>query len=566
MTAIVESPVTPAAPGTSSGGKAAAVSQRPWLGLFAILAAMIMNLLDSTVVNVAAPAIRTDLGGSYASLQWIAAGYTLALAVGLLTGGRLGDLYGRRRILLIGVSGFVATSLACTLVPSPETLIGARVLQGLFAAVMIPQGFGLIRDLFPPDKIGKAFGALGPVIGLSTILGPVVAGLLIDADLFGTGWRMIFLINLPLGAFALVAGLKALPTGRPAARSTRLDIPGALLAGTAMFMLVFPLVQGRELGWPTWVKAVLVAALPVLAVFVRYSVRRGAAGATPLIELSVFAKRSYTSGVVFVMVFFGSIVGFSMAVGMFLQIGLGFSPMKASLAMASWSVGAFLGSGFAAGTMNKLGRHLLHIGLAGMAIGITGLYLVLGDSGIGVGAWNLFLPLLVFGAGMGMIFVPLFDIVIGDIEDHEVGSASALLESIQQLGASLGIAVLGTIFFGVMGAQAHHNFDADAAPKLRAELTTAGVPASAQQQILAGVRACVHDRENSTDPDHLPASCKTGLAAGPAAAQAIANAGLDTHKRDSLHAAKRITLISLGLVGVTFLLGFFLPRKARAHA
>jgi MFS family permease len=158
------------------------VGQR-WLGLFAILAATIMNLLDSTVVNVAAPSIRHELGGTYTSLQWIAAGYTLALAVGLLTGGRLGDMYGRRRVLLIGVAGFVVASIACAVAWSPETLIVARVVQGLFGAVMIPQGFGLLRDLFPPQEIGKAFAAFGPVIGLATIVGPIVAGLLIDADI-----------------------------------------------------------------------------------------------------------------------------------------------------------------------------------------------------------------------------------------------------------------------------------------------------------------------------------------------------------------------------------------------
>src|ERR1051326_2377240 len=185
---------------------------RRWLGLFAVLTAMIMNLLDSTIVNVAAPSIRRDLGGTYASLQWIVAAYTLALGVGLFTGGRLGDMYGRKRVLLTGAAGFVAASLACAFAVTPGMLIGSRVLQGLFGAVMVPQAFGLIRDLFPPREIGKAFGALGPVIGLSTIAGPIVAGLLVDADIFGTGWRMVFAINLPLGLFTILAGLKALPS------------------------------------------------------------------------------------------------------------------------------------------------------------------------------------------------------------------------------------------------------------------------------------------------------------------------------------------------------------------
>ena len=427
--------------------------QRQWLGFFAILAAILLNLLDSTIVNVAAPAIRAELGGSYSGLQWIAAGYTLALAVGLLTGGRLGDMYGRRRILLIGVIGFVATSIMCAAAPSIGLLIVARVLQGLFGAVMIPQGFGLIRDLFPPQQISKAFAALGPVIGLSTIVGPIVAGLLVDADILGLGWRAIFAINVPLGAFSIVAGRIALPsTNTATARLRQLDVRGIVMAGAGVFLLVFPLVQGRELGWPVWSLAMLVASVPVLAAFARYQLRRRERGATPLVELSVFAKRSYASGVAFVVVFFGAVVGFSLATSLFLQLGLGYSPTRASLTMAAWAVGAFLGSGFSATMMAKLGRRILHIGLATMAVSMVALYAVFSYAGTSVGAGQLTVPLMVFGVGMGMIFVPIFDIIMGDVEDREVGSASGLLESIQQLGASLGVAVLGTVFFGVAGS------------------------------------------------------------------------------------------------------------------
>src|SRR5262245_47613019 len=423
-----------------------------WLGLFAILAASLMNLLDSTVGNVAAPVIRADLGGSLSTLQWIAAGYTLALAVGLLTGGRLGDMFGRKRMLMFAVTGFVAASLACAFAGSPETLIAARVVQGAFGAVMLPQCFGLMRDMFGAE-VGKAFAVLGPVIGLSIIAGPIVAGLLIDADIAGTGWRMIFLLNLPLGAFSLYVGHKVLPKAAPTADATRLDLRGALIAAAGMFMLVYPLVQGRELGWPTWSLVMLAASVPVLAGFGWQQRRRTRVGRTPLVELSVFAKRSYTSGVLFVIVFFGAVVGFSLALGLFLQLGLHYRPLDASLAMAAWPVGAFIGSVFGSTMMNKLGRHILHIGLTVMAIGLVYLYTVLDRVGSGLGAWDLALPLVAYGAGMGMIFVPLFDIIVGRLEDHEVGSASGLLESFQQLGASLGIAVLGTVFFGVVGSQ-----------------------------------------------------------------------------------------------------------------
>jgi EmrB/QacA subfamily drug resistance transporter len=435
------------------------MSKRPWLGLFAVLAAILMNLLDSTIVNVAAPAIRADLGGSYTDLQWVIAGYTLALAIGLLTGGRLGDMFGRKRMIMIGIAGFLAASIACALAPTMPVLIVARVLQGLIGAIMIPQGFGLIRDLFSPQQMGKAFAALGPVIGLSTIAGPIAAGLLVDADLFGTGWRMIFLINLPLAAFALAAGKIALPaatTTQVENRPKRLDLPGMALAAVGMFLLVFPLVQGQELGWPAWTLLMLAAAVPVIGIFALHQLRMRRNGRTPLVELSVFTRRSYTSGVLFVVVFFGAVVGFSLAVGLFLQLGLGYTPTRASLTMAAWALGAFLGSGFSAGAMVKLGRRILHLGLSLMAIGGAALYVVLDNVGTAIGTWHLTAPLLIFGIGMGMIFVPLFDIIMGEIGDREVGSASGLLESIQQAGASLGVAVLGTVFFGIAGPTTGH--------------------------------------------------------------------------------------------------------------
>lgn len=423
---------------------------RMWTGFAVVLTAMIMNILDSTIVNVAAPSVQRDLSMSSAALEWIAAAYTLAIAVGLMTGGRLGDMFGRKRMLLIGLSGFVLASVACAIAWSPEALIGARVVQGLSAAVLTPQSFGLIRDIFPPAQMGKAFAAFGPVIGLSTVAGPVVAGLLIKADLFGTDWRMLFLINLPLGLFALVVGARVLPAGRARRDGLRLDGAGTVLMAVASFLLVFPLVDGRSMGWPAWIFAVLAAAVPVLAVFGVQQRRRIRTGRTPLIEFSVLRKRSYVSGVAFTLVFFGTVVGFGLTTGLFLQIGLGFSPMKASLFSAALAVGAFVGSGVGAWAATAVGRPILHVGLTIMATGTVLLYASLRAVSGAVGVGVLAPGLAVFGLGMGMIFVPLFSIIMGEIDDHEVGSASGLLESLQQLGASLGVAVLATLFFGAI--------------------------------------------------------------------------------------------------------------------
>jgi EmrB/QacA subfamily drug resistance transporter len=442
MTIVVDRPVSLDSP------TATEPQRHMWTGFAVVLAAMIMNLLDSTIVNVAAPSIQRDLSMSTSALEWIAAAYTLAIAVGLLTGGRLGDMYGRKRMLLIGLGGFVLASGACAFAWSPESLITARVLQGLSAAVLTPQTFGLIRDIFPPAQMGKAFAAFGPVIGLSTVAGPVVAGLLIKADLFGTDWRALFLINLPIGIFALTVGARILPTGSTRRRGIRLDGVGTVLMAAVSFLVVFPLVDGRTAGWPAWIFVMLVAAVPVLAVFVAQQHRRVRSGRTPLIEFSLLRKRSYLSGIVFTLVFFGTVVGFSLTVGLFLQIGLGFSAMKASLYLAAVAVGAFLGSGVGAWAATAIGRPILHVGLAITAIGTLVLYVSLRSVDGTVDMLDLTPGLAVFGFGMGMIFVPLFSIIMGEIDDHEVGSASGLLESLQQFGSSLGVAALATLFFG----------------------------------------------------------------------------------------------------------------------
>jgi EmrB/QacA subfamily drug resistance transporter len=472
-----------------------APDSRRWLGLTAVLAATLMDLLDSTVVNIAAPSIHRSLGGSTAALQWFAAAYTLALASGLLVGGRLGDMYGRRRMLLGGAVAFTAASVACAFAWSPASLIGARAVQGLFAAVMVPQTFGLIRDLFPGKEMSKAFALFGPAIGLSTILGPVLAGVLVNANLFGTGWRAIFLINLLLGAYTIIVGRRVLPGSAPSARGTRLDLLGGLLGSAGMTMLIYPLIEGREAGWPAWCFALMAGSIPMFVLFVLRQRSLGSThrGGSPLIDLGVFRNRSYTSGLVFILAFFGVVVGFSLSFGLFLQLGLGYSAMHASLTSTSMAAGAFVGSALSGTLGARLGRRILHLGLVVMAVGTVGFLLVLDHVGSGVTGWDMTAPLAVYGLGMGAIFVPLFDLILGDVQMHQLGSASGVLECVQQFGAALGVAVLGTVFFNVFGAH---------------------------------------------------------VLAAPASA---------------VHAAKPIGEIVLGLIALSFLLVFLLPRHGKGH-
>jgi EmrB/QacA subfamily drug resistance transporter len=422
----------------------------------AVITAAVMDLLDSTITQVAAPTIRRELGGSYAVVEWVTAAYALAMAVGLLTGGRLGDIFGRRRVLLTGIAGFVLASAACAAAQSAGELIAARAAQGLLGAIMLPQVFGLIRDLFEAHEMGKAFGVYGPVMGLSAMLGPIAAGGLISANVLGTGWRMIFLVNVPVGLAALALGARTLPAGMSSGRGRRLDLPGAVLAGVAMFLLVFPLAQGHSLGWPAWLFGMMGASVLALAGFGRYQVRRQRAGRDPLVEPSVFRHRPYRAGVVFSIVFTGSLGGIVMIFNVFLQNGLGFSPWHSAVTTAPWAAGAFVGSAVGGIAMARLGRRVLHAGLVVEAAGLLGIYAVLHGAGGGVSTVDLLAPMVVGGAGMGMVFVPLFDIVMAGVRPQEMGSASGVLQTVNSLGMSLGIAGIGAIFFALAGGHGGH--------------------------------------------------------------------------------------------------------------
>lgn len=420
-----------------------------WPALFVLLGAEIMDLIDAMVTNIAGPHIRADLGGGASVLQWLGAAYLLAMATGLLTGGRLGDIYGRRRMFLIGAIGFTAGSLLCGLAQSPEMLVGARVVQGLFAAVMIPQGLGMIKEMFPPAEMGKAFGMFGPVMGLASVGGPILAGWLVDADLFGTGWRMIFLINLPVGLLALAGGLRFLPVSK-SPHPLRLDLVGVALASVAGLLVVYPLVQGRENDWPAWAFVMLALAVAAFGLFGWHQARRDRAGLDPLIAPSLFRKRAFNGGLVTGLVFFAGMSGFMLVFNLYTQLGLGYSPLKAGLAGVPWSAGMIVGFGLAQPLL-KFGRRCFQAGTMIMTMGAIGIWITLRLAGLGVTPWQLTPALVVTGIGMGLLMSPFFDLVLAGVEAHETGSASGALTAIQQLGSAFGVALLGTVFFHVLG-------------------------------------------------------------------------------------------------------------------
>jgi MFS family permease len=422
-----------------------------WIGFAVVIAASLMDLLDSTIAQTAAPAIRHDLGGSFATLEWISAGYTLAMSVLLLLGSRIGDIVGRRRALLVGIAGFAGTSALCALAPTPETLIGSRVLQGGCAALMVPQTFGLIRELFGDEGQAKAFGIVGPVMGLGAVLGPLAGGGLIDLNLLGAGWRAIFLINVPLAAAAIALGLRYLPQSPPSAPEARPDVVSVGLSMLGGFGLVYPLIEGRADGWPAWCLGLLGVGIVAFAAFARRQQRRVRRGQTPLIEPSILRRRPYVAGLAVVLCFIGAMGGMMLALNVMLQTGLGDTPLACGIATLPIPLAAIGGSITSSMLLARIGRLTMQIGVAVMAAGLAVAVVVLHVAAGGLSAWELTGPLALAGFGMGMVFVPMFDVILAGVAPRELGSASGLLESVQQFAMSVGIATVGTVLFDRLG-------------------------------------------------------------------------------------------------------------------
>jgi EmrB/QacA subfamily drug resistance transporter len=442
-----------AADGRSGEGRAGSeqVSRRVWWALTAMLAAAAMDLIDTTIVNVAAPTIRGELAASAAQIEWTVAGYALAFGAGLITGARLGDRYGRRPVFLVGVAGFVVSSLACGLAPSPEVLVGARVAQGLAAAVMIPQILTVIQVAIPSAQRPKAYAAYGATAAIGTVSGPLLGGLLISADLFELGWRAIFLINVPIGLAALVVAAATLPDSR-APRAERLDLVGSALLVIALVLVLLPLVEGPQLGWPTWTIGLLVAAVPLVLLFLAHQRRRERAGRSPLVALSLFSQAGFSGGVCAQVALYAGVTGFFLVLAITLQTGQGFSALWTGLTFVAWSIGIAIASAVSGGLAPRLGRRLTITGALVMAGGMLALLIAVSIAGPSIDPWALAPGLLIAGLGMGAVAPTLVDVSLREADVRDAGSASGIVATAGQLGGALGVAGLGAIFFTALGA------------------------------------------------------------------------------------------------------------------
>jgi len=457
---------------TASSTTLARSHPRRWLILVLVLCAECMDMLDGSIVNVAAPTIRDDLHTSASALQWVIGGYALTFAVAMITGGRLGDIYGRRRMFVIGALGFVIASVACGLAVSPGMLIGCRLAQGAAAAVLVPQGLGIVRSVFSERDLGSAFAVFGPVIGLSAVLGPIIGGALVSANAFGSGWRLIFFVNLPLGLAAAIGAVALMPESR-VAKPPRLDLIGATLAALGMGLLVYPLIQGRAAGWPAWtylMGAGSVVAFAALVMWVRGARRHGR---EPLIVTSIFARRAYSAGLASILAFFAGVTGTLLVLTLFLQFGEHFSAIHAGLTLAPFAFGVAIGAGLAGAVLApRFGRPVLQLGAVLFGLGVWWLRHLISVHGLGTGSLTIAPAELVLGVGLGMIVSPLFDFILASVDEHEVGSASGVLNAVQQLAGAIGVAVFGTIFFTVLR---HGGFVAAIDRTLLVEVCTAPV-------------------------------------------------------------------------------------------
>jgi EmrB/QacA subfamily drug resistance transporter len=458
--------------GIETPTKACVSHPRRWTILALVLAAECMDLLDGTIVNVAAPTIHDELHAGTASLQWIIGGYALAFAIGLIAGGRLGDIYGRKRLFVFGALGFVAASVACAFAADPTMLIGFRLAQGAAAALLIPQGLGIIRDTFAPQDLPGAFAVFGPVIGLSAVLGPILGGALIAADAFGTGWRLIFLINLPLGLIAAIGAARLMPESR-APRRPSLDLVGTGLAALAMGLLIYPLIQGREAGWPAWTYLMVAASAASFGVLAVWSRRERRQGRDPLIESSIFKHRSYGAGLATIVVFFAGMIGTLLVMTLFLQLGEHFSAIHAGLTLAPFAAGTAIGATLAGAVLvPRFGRTVLQVGCVVLAAGVWWLRDVFVTHGLQTDSLALIAPQLASGIGIGMLISPLFDFILASVTDEEVGSASGVLNAVQQLAGAIGVAGIGTLFFSTLE---HAGFVTAISHSLLVELATTPV-------------------------------------------------------------------------------------------
>lgn len=421
-----------------------------WAAFLTILIAQFMNLIDVTIVNVALPSLQSGLNATESQIEWVVAGYILVFALGLLPMGRYGDIVGRKRLFLIGVASFTIASVLCGLAPTIEFLVAARILQGAAGAIMMPQVMAIAQNLFPPKARGGAFALFGLTAGLAAVTGPILGGVLINADIMGMGWRPIFLINLPIGLFAFIAAARLVPD-LPGNRSLRNDWGGIAFIAAAMLALIFPLVEGRMFGWPWWCFALMAASAPLFIGFVLWEARQDRLGRPQVMPVSLLKAWNFALGGVLSLVYFSAMPALFLVLALFLQQGFGFDPLSSGLATVPFPVGILLASIISGRLGPRWQKQRIIVGVSMLIVGMFWLRQVVLAVDTSVDHWDLLLPLFIGGLGTATSIAPLFQTILAGVPVRDAGAGSGALQAIQQAGGALGIAIISQIFFTTLG-------------------------------------------------------------------------------------------------------------------
>ena len=423
-------------------------ARRPVAVIVVMTVAALMDLLDVTVVNVALPTLRARLRSSPTQLEWLVAGYLLAFGATLIVWGRIGDIVGRRRVFLSAVAAFGAASLAAGLAPSIQWLITFRVVQGAAAGALVPQVLATFRSSLEPAARTLAFGIYGAVAGVAAAAGVVIGGVLTQYSLFGLGWRAIFLVNVPVATAVLACGLFLLPETRPDQRRG-LDAGPMVMLPVSLAAIVYPLLEGRAHGWPLSMVAILCGGALLLAatVLVEAAQRRRDAGRPLLLNIDQFRITAFTAGIAVQALFSAALQGFSLTFVLWLQVGHGYTPLHTGLTLLAFSAGAVVTAPLAGSLALSRGRGILTLGAGFLVVGVCVLGVPAWRSWAHLSAWTTLTGLAIAGAGLGLLVVPLVNVVLAAVPADTAGGASGTFSTAQQLGGAIGIALVGALFF-----------------------------------------------------------------------------------------------------------------------
>jgi EmrB/QacA subfamily drug resistance transporter len=473
------------APAAAWGATPPKTSPQAWRALVVLLIGMFMALLDTTIVNVALPTIRDNVNsnGHVAGddvLSWIISGYALAFGIALIPAGRLGDRFGHKWVFFTGLALFTAASLACGLAQSDVQLITFRVIQGLAGGIFVPAVAAFIQILFQGKVRGSAFAIMGAVIGVSTALGPILGGLIIEGFGNTNGWRLVFGVNIPIGIVALILAAILIPgrrrlaeiTGRvPANVRTGIDWVGLVLITGGLVAILVPLIEGQTKGWPLWTYLTLAGGVVLIVLFALWEIFYSKRGRSPLVPPHLFSHPAFSGGTILALVYFAAFTSIFFTISLLWQAGLGHTALESGLVSVPFAIGSIIGSAQSNRLAQRLGRTVLIIGTGLVGLGLLAIWIILLNvKGADLTNWDLLAPLFFAGLGNGLFIAPNAQFIVATVDSSEAGAASGVISTMQRVGSAVGIAVIGSVLFGLV---------ADATIRSKADLATAFTNAAA---------------------------------------------------------------------------------------